>query len=71
MTISLMMMLVVACVSGIFGLQWYIKNTKVCNASEQSGGNTGVSILSAIQIVVLNSVYSDMAIKLTDQENHR
>jgi hypothetical protein len=68
--ISLMMLAVVACVSGIFGLQWYI-NTKVRNSSEQSSGNTAVSILSAIQIIVLNMVYSDMAISLTDQENHR
>jgi hypothetical protein len=68
--ISLMMLLVVTCVSAIFGLQWYI-NTKIRNSTEQSGGNTAVSIVSAIQIIVLNSVYSDMAIGLTDQENHR
>ncbi len=64
------MLLVVACVSGIFGLQYYI-NSDVNDDSNKSSGNTAVSIFSAIQIVVLNMVYSDMAISLNDNENHR
>lgn len=68
--IGSMMLLVLACVSLIFFLQ-YIINDEINDDSNKSSGNTGVSILSAIQIIVLNSIYSDMAIKLTDQENHR
>ncbi len=68
--IGLMMLLVVGCVSAIFGLQWYI-NTKVRNDADKNDGNTGVSVLAAVQIIVLNLVYNNIAIDLTDQENHR
>lgn len=68
--ISMMILLVIVCVSGIFGLQFYI-NSDVDDDSNKSSGNTAVSIFSAIQIVVLNSIYQDMAIGLTDNENHR
>ena len=64
-----MMFLVVACVSLIFYLQYYF-NT-LSNAGVKSAGNTFTSILSAVQIIILNYYYSDLAIKLTDQENHR
>lgn len=68
--IGLMMLVVLSCVSAIFGLQWYI-NTQVRNEEDQSGGNTAVSILAAVQIIVLGMLYTDIAISLTDQENHR
>ncbi len=68
--IGLMMVLVIACVSGIFGLQYYI-NSEVNDDNNKSTGNSAVSIFSAIQIVVLNSYYTDLAIKLNDNENHR
>ena len=69
--ICLMMLLVIACVSAIFGLQYYINYKMTGNPSLQSTGNTGVSILAAVQIIILNMVYSDMAINLTNEENHR
>lgn len=68
--IGLMMLLVISCVSGIFGLQYYI-NSDVNDDANKSTGNTAVSIFSAIQIVVLNAYYSDLAIGLNDNENHR
>jgi hypothetical protein len=64
-----MIFLVLTCVSGIFVLQYYFNSQK--NANEKSDGNTATSILSAIQITILAMVYNDLAIKLTDQENHR
>lgn len=64
-----MILLVIACVSGIFGLQYYFNSQK--STVESSDGNTAVSILSAVQITVLAMVYNNMAISLTDQENHR
>eukprot|EP01039_Chlorochromonas_danica_P003205 gene3205-3510_t len=65
-----MMFLVIACVSAIFYLQ-YLVHERVDDDNNKSSGNTGVSILSAIQIIVLNSIYSGMAITMTDKENHR
>jgi hypothetical protein len=65
-----MIFLVICCVSAIFGLQYYI-TSDVDDDSNKSSGNTGVSILSAVQILVLNYIYSGMAINMTDNENHR
>lgn len=64
-----MILLVLACVSGIFGLQYYFNSEK--SSVEASDGNTAVSILSAVQITILAMVYNNLAIQLTDQENHR
>jgi hypothetical protein len=68
--IASMILLVLVCVSGIFGLQFYI-NSDVDDDGNKSSGNTAVSIFSAIQIVVLNGIYQNMAINLNDNENHR
>lgn len=65
-----MILLVIGCVSVIFYLQYRV-NSDVDDDSNKASGNTAVSLASAIQIMILNSVYSGMAIKLTDGENHR
>lgn len=70
LVISGMIALVIAFVSGIFALQWYI-NSDLDDDGSKSAGNTGVSIASAVQILALNYIYSGMAISLTDAENHR
>lgn len=69
LVIAGMMFLVLGCVSGIFGLQYYFNSQS--NAEEASNGNTATSILSAVQITILAMLYNDIAIKLTEQENHR
>ena len=51
-------------------MQVYL-NEDVKDENAKSGGSTGVSILSAVQIILLNQIYSKMAITLNDQENHR
>lgn len=65
-----MICLVMGCVSVIFYLQ-YLVNENVDDDSNKSSGNTAVSLASAIQIMILNSIYSGIAISLTDGENHR
>lgn len=64
------MLFVIGCVSAVFYMQFYV-NAYVHNTTDQSAGNTSVSIISAVQIVVLNMIYSDYAIKYTEAENHR
>jgi hypothetical protein len=68
--IGAFILLVLACVSGIFGLQYYI-NSDVDDDNNKNSGNTAVSIFSAIQIVLLNYFYTDTAIWLNNNENHR
>ena len=41
------------------------------SAEEEQAGNTFASILNALQIQILNFVYSKVAIWLTKRENHR
>mmetsp|Transcript_32767 Transcript_32767/g.47312 ORF Transcript_32767/g.47312 Transcript_32767/m.47312 type:complete len:789 (-) Transcript_32767:186-2552(-) len=67
--ISLAMIVVIACVSLIFYLQ-YVVRTKTPESSQSYAG-LGVSILSAVQIIVLGYYYNDLAIYLNDNENHR
>jgi hypothetical protein len=67
--ICLMMLGVIGCVSVIFYLQYVFNNQH--NASVKSDGSTFVSILSAVQIIVLNYLYQDQAIALNNMENHR
>ena len=68
--IAAMIMLVLCCVSVIFYLQYYMNSDQV-SASVAPIGNAGVSILAALQIVLLNMYYSGLATDLNDKENHR
>lgn len=68
--ISCCIMGVLLCVSAIFYLQYYV-NSGAVPATLIGFGNAAVSILSAVQIVILNMLYSDLAIDLNNQENHR
>lgn len=70
LVITGMITLVLACVSMIFYLQYYVNSDKV-SASVAPIGNTAVSILSAVQIIALNMYYSGLATDLNNRENHR
>lgn len=67
--ITCMILLVIACVSLIFYLQveFSISN----NNFLRDYGNILVSVFSSIQIAVLGNYYNDLAVRLTDQENHK
>ena len=67
--ISLAMLGVIACVSMIFFLQFLV-NSRTSSESQSYLGSL-VTILSAVQIIVLEYFYTDLAISLNDQENHR
>jgi hypothetical protein len=65
-----MILLVLACVSFIFYMQYYV-NSGAVSAALIPLGNAGVSILSAVQIVLLNMYYNGLATDLNNYENHR
>lgn len=65
-----MIAFVLCCVSFIFYLQYYVNSDKVSDGVAPVG-NAAVAILSAVQIVLLNMYYSDLATSLNDNENHR
>jgi hypothetical protein len=68
--ISMMVLLVICCVALIFYIKFYMvvqSNNPTVNAY---GGMTA-SIANAIQIQILNAVYQELAIWLTNRENHR
>ena len=67
--ISLAMLGVIAFVSMIFYLQ-FIVNSRTSADSKSYLGSV-VTILSAVQIIVLEHFYTGLAISLNDQENHR
>jgi hypothetical protein len=70
LVIAGMICLVLACVSVIFYLQYYVNSGHV-STSIAPIGNAGVSILSAVQIIALNMYYSGLATDLNNRENHR
>jgi hypothetical protein len=67
--ISCMLLLVIVVVSLIFYLQFLVNSSltgtllTICNAS--------VSVAQAVSIVVLNTIYSNLAEDLNNNENHR
>jgi Calcium-activated chloride channel len=65
-----MVLLVIAVVSTIFYVQWYM-TYKVSDPNTQKQGNNVASVASAIQIIVLGNMYDGLARSLTDGENHR
>ena len=67
--ISLMILLVIGCVSFIFFLQ--VLFTRSRNPIVQGLGSTFASVLNAIQIQVLNIIYEKIAVSLTQNENYR
>lgn len=68
--ISSMILLVIGCISLIFVMQYYVANA-VSNMEEAAAGNLFAELINAIQIQVLNELYSKVAVWLTVRENHR
>ncbi|CAN0034483.1 unnamed protein product [Phaeothamnion confervicola] len=71
--ISMLIIIVVGCIAGIYGLKWYL----VYGMSDDEDGwgykygKTITSLINTVQIQILNFVYKSIAIKLTIHENHR
>ena len=63
------MAVVIGCVSLIFYLQYAINS--YTSPDEQSSLGSVVTILSAVQIIVLEYFYTGLAISLNNRENHR
>lgn len=68
--ISGMIMIVIACVSIIFYIQFYAQ-TQIDDDKEKMYVNSGASLCLAIQIQILNLYYGTLAESLTERENHR
>lgn len=68
--ITCMIMLVIACVAVIFYAKWYVNN-KVNNTSTAASESEGLALVNALQIQLLNYLYQELAIHLTNKENHR
>ncbi|KAJ1396497.1 calcium-activated chloride channel-domain-containing protein [Ochromonadaceae sp. CCMP2298] len=64
-----MVMMVLLVVSMIFYLQYLVNND--FTGTLLTLGNGLVSVLQAVSIVVLNTFYSNMAVDLNNNENHR
>ena len=65
-----MIIMVVAAVSGVFFLKIFLVDD-VDNEEVNSLGSSIASIANAIQIQVMNWIYSEVAVWLTNRENHR
>jgi len=65
-----MIIMVVAAVSGVFFLKIFLVDD-VNNEEVNSLGSSIASIANAIQIQVMNWIYSEVAVWLTNRENHR
>lgn len=68
--ISVMVLLVIGVIGCIFALRIAIANANVTIGGVEIASIIA-SILIAIQIQVLNGVFSDIALRLNNQENHR
>lgn len=63
--------LVLAVIAGIFVLRVVLTHSKALVVGNISLGSTIVGLINAVQIQVLNALYTTVAVKLTDYENHR
>ncbi|KAE9332289.1 hypothetical protein PF008_g15013 [Phytophthora fragariae] len=76
LVVTFMVGIVVVALFGLFVLKHWINNsdnleTHNISAKYQSSLTFGVTVVNAIQILVLNTVYRLVARKLNDLENHR
>jgi hypothetical protein len=67
--ISLMILLVIGCVSCIFVINFYISQSE--DSTVSTLGSPLSSVLNALQIQVLNYFYGELAVWLTVRENHK
>jgi anoctamin-10/anoctamin-7 len=67
-----LMLVVLGIIASIFVLKIVLANSKeLILYGDFQAGSTIASVVNAVQITVLNSVYSGIAVKLTEFENHR
>lgn len=69
--ISVLILVVVGVVAGIFALRITLSSMKSLTLGTMQLGSTITALINAVQIQVLNAVYNIVAIKLTEYENHR
>ena len=64
-------LIVIGTIAAIFSLKLIMNGVAALNPNGLQIGSIFASILNSIQITVFNIIYSDVAIQLTDYENHR
>lgn len=64
--VGLLILLVLGCVASI-----YVVRFTIAHAIGSVGAQVVASVANAVQIQVLNYVYSSMAMRFTEKENHR
>jgi hypothetical protein len=69
--ISVLIFVVLAVVAGIFTLRIILSQSKSLVVAGVQTGGIITALINAIQIQVLNAVYNNIAVALTDYENHR
>jgi hypothetical protein len=69
--ISVLIMVVLCVVAGIFALRITLSRTSALTVGGVQLGGIITAIINAVQIQVLNAIYNTIAIKLTEYENHR
>jgi hypothetical protein len=63
--------IVIGTIAAIFTLKLVMNGIAALNPDGLQLGSIFASLLNALQISVLNGIYGDIAIRLTDYENHR
>lgn len=69
--ISVLVMVVLAVVAGIFTLRIFLSQMRALVVGGTQLGGIITALINAIQIQVLNAIYNVIAIRLTQYENHR
>eukprot|EP01038_Epipyxis_sp_PR26KG_P011020 gene11020-14800_t len=69
--ISTLIAIVLIIVAGIFALRIILSHTSALTVGGTNLGSIITAIINAIQIQILNALYSSVAIALTKYENHR
>eukprot|EP00604_Paraphysomonas_vestita_P003315 CAMPEP_0174820228 /NCGR_PEP_ID=MMETSP1107-20130205/3919_1 /TAXON_ID=36770 /ORGANISM="Paraphysomonas vestita, Strain GFlagA" /LENGTH=426 /DNA_ID=CAMNT_0016035151 /DNA_START=1028 /DNA_END=2308 /DNA_ORIENTATION=- len=64
-------LIVIGTIAAIFSLKLVMNGVKALNPDGVQMGSIIASILNSLQITILNAIYGDIAIQLTDYENHR
>jgi hypothetical protein len=69
--ISVLIVVVLAVVAGIFLLRIILSSTSALTVGGVQLGGIITALINAVQIQVLNAIYNTVAIRLTEYENHR
>lgn len=69
--ISALVFIVIGVVAGIFALRISLSHMKALNVGGMQLGSTITALINAVQIQVLNAIYNEVAVALTEYENHR